>query len=721
MGVTTDAPRLPIMLRPEAGENACGFLRRLAAANGHRGVWVFSRALGLGADFGPLSAGRIWKRLADAAGLTDADVAGLRWSLADRARPGPETTVIVAGTRTRRDFIHPTVARLCPLCLRETGVWRAFWSFSCIVACPRHGTLLVTACSCGRPLLPRDHGRIWACACGVAAGDLGAGAAPASATEVARNLAARVGTASGYTCENNLAAPFDGLDAHDYMALVHTLGIAATTPACEDAPMLPEQRLYRKDAYGAMLALDLALARLQGATDIIHGWPDAYMSLLGDVEGRNTSTNASKISGAFATVVGRLLARPVRGADGLPLRILNQAFERYWIEHHDGRFRRRPRLLSNDATAKRLQRHVNAAILARAVGVPRDTMLLRRVVRRVFERLDDEDRSRADKDLARLVYDRAIALFRAVMASMPACAVRQAVEGTPGGRALSGWEHPRLIPADPALHGLWLSGKPAYAPEAARAALVRLRTVACRVERSDGLVPLMTAGLRGSMRPWYSKTDVLLDVMDGKLVVYTAVDAPKLGDLFVNIEDLRQARFAHDPINGLAADGGFAPYKQVNILLLGQFGPTGQLTIQEFRRLTRAGLVRWRSEHRGHGDRGNLHRTRLYNMADTLGFVRRRLSPAGLSVAEAASFGRIHDVGPLLSTMRGSGMGACRIEAELLRRGVRTENGAAWPCEFIAKAITQVEQGKQVPGLLTGPAFCFGAATPEPLGPVVPG
>jgi len=716
MNVASVAPRLPIVLRPGLGENARGFLRRLAEANGHRGIGVFSQAVGLSADLGPMSSDRIWSRLAIAACLTETEVGALRWGMADPARPG--TTVVVAGTRTVLVFARPKCIRLCPACLRETGIWRDFWSFSCIVACPRHGTLLVTNCNCGRPLLAHDYGPIWTCTCGIVAGDLDTVVAPKSALEVARNLAARVGVASGYVCENDLSAPLDALCAHDYMVLIHTLGLAATAAAHEDAPMLQEQRLYRTGISWVVPPLDVVLARLQAAATIIRGWPDAYMSLLGEVEGRNVSTDPSKVSGAFATAIGKLLGRPMRGADGLPLRILNQAFDQYWSEHHNGRFRRRPRILANDATAKRIHALFNATILARAVGAPKGTVLMRRVVHRIFECLDDRDRDHEDGDLAHLALERGIAIYRALATSISSKAARGLVEGTAGSRALSGWEHPRLIPADPALHGLRLPGKSAYAIGVVWAILARLRVVARRVERSDGLLPLMTAGLRGNMTPYYTKTIILLDVVDGRLAVYTTVDTPRFCDLFVNGEDIRRARSARSPVNQLADTGGIGTREQVNVVLHGHFGTVGRLTGGEFLRLARGKLVRCRTEDKARASRKSPRWARRYNVSDVVDFVRRRLSVGGLSAAEAQAYGRVDDIGPVLITLKGADLVTSDIAMELATRGVKDERGAVWTPRLIVRAITRLEKGGRVLGLLTGPAFTHGAA---PLGPTLPG
>ncbi len=547
--VLSATPHLPIVLRPEPGEDIRGFLRRLAAANGHRSIWTFSQALGLTASFGPASASCQWDRLAEATDLLNAEVAAMRWR---RTEPrSVKTPMVVAGAPTVRGFVHPQLIRLCPCCLREDGILRCFWLFWCAVACPRHGTLLSTACRCGRRLLPDGYGRTWECNCGAAARDLEASVAPTSAVEVARNLAARVGPPSGYSCGNSLPAPFDALCAHDYMILLHTLGLVATTPAHEDVPMPKGRRANEDGLSAAVPALDATLARLEAATAALHDWPDAYMSLLERVEARKADAGA-KAADIFATPVGRLLVRPMRGADGAPLRILCQAFSHSLRKRRIRRIFWPGRRLSSDAEARRIHKLFNAATLARHLEMPNATPLNRRVLQQVIAGLDEQERTLEAEDLALVVRERATALHRAASTAMSSKAARKAVEGCDvpkDGKALYGWEHPRLLPADPVLSGLCRFVGAAYACAAIEAMLARLRSVARPVERLDGLLPLRSSTFVEVLKPWYTKTSLLLDVVEGRLPVYDATaEAPRLADLHVAADDVRRARSPYSPV-----------------------------------------------------------------------------------------------------------------------------------------------------------------------------
>jgi hypothetical protein len=110
--------------------------------------------------------------------IGDADVAGLAWALnvdADDLRRrlvvlewrGGGRWVHLAGQRLSR-WIAPTcmTAKLCPLCLRESGLARMVWMTRAAPACSRHGYSLLQKCeSCGKPIRWARPG-VSICRCG---------------------------------------------------------------------------------------------------------------------------------------------------------------------------------------------------------------------------------------------------------------------------------------------------------------------------------------------------------------------------------------------------------------------------------------------------------------------------------------------------------------------------------------------------------------------------
>jgi len=709
MAISFPAPKLPIVLRPEPGENVHGFLSRLAEANGHRGMVAFTRALGLGAGFGPTSASNAWSRLAKATDLADNEVSAMRWISADRTRYGAK--IVVAGVETALGFVYPRTTRLCLSCLRETGIRRDFWSFAAVAACPRHGTLLTTQCSCGRILPAGSYGRTHECACGTALERLEEIPAPAAVVRIARNLAARVGVLSGYKCENDFDAPFQTLCAHDFMATVYTLGLATTTLASEDTRVQRATGSYPMSASRNVPTIAMTVARLVGATRIMDGWPDAYVALLKKVEGRNVEADRTNIAGAFATSIGRLLVCPVRGADGLPLRFLCQMLDEYWSNNtRIARRRRRRNPTTRDVTARRLHASFKISDLARVLNLPHGTAFVGRILSRVLEQRSCDDLALSNDALVSLVRERAVALYHAAVVSLSSEGASDILEGIRPSRALSGWEHPNLLPADPTLFSLRLKGKRAYAPEAVHATLSRLQAVTCRVNSTVDLVSLVSVGFHHHTQSCYNKTDMLLDIMESRLSIYSSVDDPTLSDLLVSLDELRQARCARSPVN--QTPDGFATPKQINIVLQGRFGAKECLTRNEFRRLARSRQVKFKVVN-GAIESLTLPRpVRFYNVNDVVDFVSRRTSDGGLGIREAASFGRLSDIAPLLKALHATGMTTTRMAVELTTRGVRTQDGAPWGHKFVSRALDLLQTGQKVPGLLTGRSFAEGMTIP---------
>ncbi len=703
IGMAPSRKPLPLLLRPVSGENVLGYARRLAGANGHLSMSVFAPMIGLTTKFGPMSAVPAWAPLIRAAELTEVETASMRW-VAASTRPG-NSKLTVVGVQTARGFVRPRQTRLCTSCLKEDGIRRDFWAFSIVAACPLHGDLLVTHCGCGQAIPSGVLGRTYGCICGIAWSDLPVTQAPDAVVKVARNLAARIGSASGYHCENDHPPPFTSLSAHDYMVVVYTLGTAATTPASADGPVKKATGTYRTGTVSDVVSFDATVASIKAASRIIDGWPECYTALLEGVEGRNTKTNTSTIMGAFATTIGKLLVSPIRGADGLPVRLLVDAVDRYW----DGRGkvvrRRRKRNLSiTDVTARRLQMRYNTSSLAKAVGQPNPTVFLGRILRRTLERLSDDERNLGDAPLSELVRRRSIALYQAAMAALPAEAAKEAVEGANGPSKFAGWDHPHLMPSDPALHSLRYKNKPSYTKAGVSTVLSRLRSVALRTTDVCELVPLTSVALRWKMLPWDNKTQVLLDIFEGQLPVYTTVDEPKLDDLLVKVEEFRQASYARNPASKAPDDNCFMEYHRANTVLEGRFGPVGRLTLSEFRRLRRGGLILSRTE-QWKKPSGAVKQVFTYHLNQLIDIVGRLKGSAGLSAGEAEAFGRTVDLGPLLTTLYGLPLTTRRIEKELDSLGVKSEEGAKLEHEVIARALTRFARGHKVLGLVTGNAF----------------
>ena len=140
--------RLGVTVALQPGESAMSFVLRSFQANGVE-----------------YEEGMRWMGLDRRQSLGDGDVAVLAWALhadADDVRNrlallewrGGGRWVHLAGQRLSR-WVAPTsmIAKVCPVCLRETGFARIAWMTRAVPACCRHGYSLLQACTgCGRPI-----------------------------------------------------------------------------------------------------------------------------------------------------------------------------------------------------------------------------------------------------------------------------------------------------------------------------------------------------------------------------------------------------------------------------------------------------------------------------------------------------------------------------------------------------------------------------------------
>lgn len=157
---TPDLRQLPVRLDLAPAESGLGFALRALRANG--------------IDF---DRGMQWLDLQRHQPLDGRSVQQLAWSLnVDPRRfgerlvtlePGARTWVRLAGQRFRRQVATTKLyAKLCPLCIRESGIARLSWLLRACVGCARHGYSLLWTCRhCGKGI-GWDRPSVDICRCG---------------------------------------------------------------------------------------------------------------------------------------------------------------------------------------------------------------------------------------------------------------------------------------------------------------------------------------------------------------------------------------------------------------------------------------------------------------------------------------------------------------------------------------------------------------------------
>jgi hypothetical protein len=157
----SDLRQLPVRLELATGESGLGFALRALRANGVR-FDQGMRWLGL-ERHRPLDAQAV-RRVAWALNV-EPDEFGAR--MVTRDAGAGQGWVRFAGMRFRRHVAtNRLYAKVCPQCLRESGVARLSWQLRATVGCFRHGYSLVWSCPhCGQAI-GWDRPDVDVCRCG---------------------------------------------------------------------------------------------------------------------------------------------------------------------------------------------------------------------------------------------------------------------------------------------------------------------------------------------------------------------------------------------------------------------------------------------------------------------------------------------------------------------------------------------------------------------------
>jgi len=696
-GLAQRPPELAIVSDPILGESVSSYMRRLSILNGHRQFDTFAVAIGVG-RLQRGSSDEVWCRLAEAAGASLDDLTPMRWMASGERRFRQHTFL---GDAISYGFARPNSNRYCVECLRERLVIRDFWAMTYVIACPVHEIELTEVCECGRAHDNRKNGQPWHCICGRSFLAAPIVKAQPSAVLAARNMSycaglpIAIGTNTA-PYSKALPTPFLDFNPHNYSAYLHTLGGAVCLEESED-------RLRQRGGYASakLLGADFSMAvvgrRIEAACEILETWPEGLGPLIDRLAFRGQEDADKIFSHALGTRAGSMLRNPMRGSDGLPLRDLCIELDAYWNTKYP-RQKRRRNLTVVSFPALRTSRLFNARALALAVGASHGTKAHSRVLARVVAEISNEEAQLTDAELAALIRTRSISLFNDAQRSVTAGGARRLLEGASEQRVLQAWEHPGLLPADPRLFGLKLKGARAYSPEAVEAVKQRLAAIAKPREDVSGLGRLMTNGFRrGGLRPWYTKTQALLDMFAGKFVVYAQIANPTLQDLFVDVKALETLSAAQSPVL-LAEGAGFAEMARVNDLVRLEFGEEHVLVLNQFRRMVRCEAVRTQTREGRVKGRARKTSVLLYSIPDVMNLLKKRQS-GGLTIDETLPFLIPYDISQIIHEMWKAGRRGHFIAGVLTRAGIRTANGSRWVQCTLQDSVRQFPNGAGIFGI----------------------
>lgn len=614
------APVLPVSAVPWPGEAIGGYLRRLGRANGFTNLSAIHNALNVAKFIGPESADPSWHSLSLATGLPRSLLERMRWKSVRNEAGGTMSSFL--GARVARGFLMPRSLRICPLCIAEDDTLWSFWNVAYVTACPRHNLTLVDRCSCGKLLSSNNWHLDWRCRCGQSFTQLGARPATAAALRNSRILKEffdfREANLSHASIESEIPKLFKGFQAHDYIVMLHTLGLAATTETEDDQPIDNNSGMYCSVRRENIVSIDKLNIRIDSALEIMGGWPSKIYNLLDKIAYRNRSSVESLPERrAFATRIGRMFLNPMRGASGLPLPILHEAVTAYCAMRFNVRRRKRNPSV-RIATVKRIQNQLPLTNIASQIGIPYYVESLGRAYTKTIMTLSENDLGLSDKELADIVSERTIVFYCRASTAVSLNQARKVLEGENGGlRSQNCWHHPKLLMPDQELHGLQRPGVALYPQELLERILSRIDAVAIRISSIHGLMPLCDAIRAGGLHTGYSRTQFLIDMLDGLLPVYTLADRPNLAALFADPAEIR--RIAADR-RGCPLDGSetYLRPRALNEIIERRLGKSARLSTREFTKLAEEGKIRFDLKFKPREDRANLRKHYRFCTQDVL-------------------------------------------------------------------------------------------------------
>ncbi|GGD56393.1 TniQ family protein [Croceicoccus mobilis] len=529
---------LPFIVSPIPGENLHGYVRRLCDANFLTNLRQGRAAAGITGLTPTSSDDRLWERLSEVSGQTIEVLHSMRWRPA--ASDMLQGLVTFCGQMIQKKFLRTGQLRICPECVRETGVIHDAWFLFYAVACPRHGKLLVDHCDAcvgadgePRPFQLISAAHPWECRCGRHFGEIVAPAASPGLIDAMSALFEPLAGINQTRAQSRLNERFRALPANDLMTTIDIIGVAATTPAEEDDPVHTESIRYRHGLIDQSLSFEQCLCRVEVAAATMSDWPNSYYDLVDTITYRNEAVRHHLPEReAFATAIGQMILFPRKGLSGVPLPALQEAIDSYCADRLNVR-RRRRNLATSIPVARTLPPNASISAFLKTI----EGRASRDRVRKAYELKLRELTEHCSFDNPQLLADR---LWAEINACLEACAnsvssvsAARILEGTPYDRRLLGWNHPDLLMPDTSLDSFFGKRSESYRLSdvlAVKAAIFG------RVQIIDGATGMMR--LRDALRHLlvlrYKKQQMLLDIKRGAIPLYATKQDLTFLDLLID-------------------------------------------------------------------------------------------------------------------------------------------------------------------------------------------
>ncbi len=355
--------------RPHETESLFGFVLRVSEANGYdtpRHIWK-AADLPRGSDLAPRFP---TEPLAALLGLRSDALHPLAYRADLKSRGSFKILGQSLGDDLRSEPLRLKHPAFCPRCVSETGYIDAFWDLSAAVACPIHGSTVLTTCpACGHRIGWERSGLL-TCGCGGSLRDAQTQRASPPVLDLMTLLQARLHGTHG-EIENPRGLPHEHLVSMPFGALLHLIAVLGDIAASEkdrEARLLHAPTAQRSLATAAMQppkssAPGRLTAQIAAAVQILSNWPHGYHDFLRTLGERALASGWKTVSMRvqFAGIYETLFEN--RPATREHFAFLKEEFIAFGLRHW-GKGIIDPRML-RDKTALKNARFVSRSELAR--------------------------------------------------------------------------------------------------------------------------------------------------------------------------------------------------------------------------------------------------------------------------------------------------------------------------------------------------------------------
>ena len=355
--------------RPQATESLFGFVLRVSEENGYetpRHVWK-AASMPRGSECAPRFP---TEPLAAVLGLKGDELHPLAYRADLEGRGSFKILSHPLGDDLRGGLLRLKHPAFCPLCVSETGYIDAFWDLSAAVACPSHGSFVLTSCpSCGRRITWERPGLL-TCSCGGELREAMNVAAPRLILDVMQLLWSKL-HGEGSHIDNSSRLPLEHLVSMPFGALIRLISALTVVVRANNCGSADSGNLPAAQAQPAPLATPANLSSTQGCTiaqveaaaQILSDWPRGYHDFLRTLGERNLETGLKTVGmrKQFANFYEKLFKN--RRVTREQTAFLREEFITFGLQHW-GKGIIDPRML-RDKTALNNARFVSRSELAR--------------------------------------------------------------------------------------------------------------------------------------------------------------------------------------------------------------------------------------------------------------------------------------------------------------------------------------------------------------------